>query len=126
MGLRLAVTIPSSEVGRKEANLSQTSSVATVIHHQQKKNCPSKGRSVCGEHTFPAVCSKLHACALPQPPPDLCPLGVLSRLRMVKAAYDISGLFVLIFATYLKEIFLTVVGSSQIGASYVHLNSGLP
>lgn len=87
---------------------------------------PSELRSVCGEHTFPAVCSKLHACALPQPPPDLCPLGVLSRLRMVKAAYDISGLFVLIFATYLKEIFLTVVGSSQIGASYVHLNSGLP
>lgn len=36
LGPRLAFTTPLSEAVRREANSSQTTSVAAVLHHQQK------------------------------------------------------------------------------------------
>lgn len=124
LGLRLACTTPLSEALRQEAKSPQTTSVAAVLHHQQKElSLPTwawvslgwthfflQSAENCMPVLFPTLslifCYVYRGCS---------PGWGWSRLHLT--------FLVFISSRYLKAVFQTVASSSQTGTSHTDLIS---
>lgn len=116
--LRLAFTLPSSDVMEGEVKSPETSVASVIYQHTDQRVLPTTWAwGSLQEICFSWVCSKLSVCSSPPSSWLFCPLGQLPVLRGCIWHFW----FVLIVFRYFKEIFQTVISSSQMGASCIDL-----